>query len=197
MRRKRQRGRTRRSFPWFGVLVAAVLALGAFAGGNALGWFSAPPGGAIDPNVDRPSAPPGQQFADQGNNHIPEGQLFGAYNSTPPTSGPHWNPPAAWGAYDSPQPDERVVHNLEHGGIVISYNGLSASDLQSLKDLRSRYPRDRFGSVKILIRPYDKIPSGTIALTAWRWMDSMPQYDEQRIRRFLAYHMNQCCEAVP
>jgi hypothetical protein len=196
MRRKRQRARTQRSFPWFGLLVAAVLAVGVFAGGNALGWFSAPSGEAIDPNVDRPSAAPGQQFADQGNTHIPDGQGYTGYNSTPPTSGPHWGSPVPWATFDSPQPDERLVHNLEHGGIVISYNGISATDVQSLKDLKSRYPRDQFGSVKIIIRPYDKIPAGTIALTAWRWMDSMTGYDEARVRRFLAYHMNRCCEAV-
>ena len=64
---------------------------------------------------------PGEAVADLGRNHVPEGTVV-EYNSNPPTSGPHY---AQWekpGAYDRVLPDGRLIHSLEHGYIVISYN---------------------------------------------------------------------------
>ncbi len=43
-----------------------------------------------------------------------------AYNSTPPTSGPHYETLAAWGVH-RPIRYEHLVHNLEDGGVVIYY----------------------------------------------------------------------------
>jgi Protein of unknown function (DUF3105) len=43
------------------------------------------------------------------------------WNTTPPTTGAHYEVPAVWGAYDSPLQPARYVHNLEHGGIYIQY----------------------------------------------------------------------------
>lgn len=66
---------------------------------------------------------PGQNVADQGRIHVSqnEWEKF-SYNSNPPTSGPH---DAIWtkaGIYDTPQGDGHLIHALEHGYIVISYN---------------------------------------------------------------------------
>ena len=43
------------------------------------------------------------------------------WNTDPPTSGPHYQTPAIWGAYTTPLYPAQVVHNLEHGGIFIQY----------------------------------------------------------------------------
>jgi hypothetical protein len=43
------------------------------------------------------------------------------WNTFPPTSGPHFQTPAIWGAYTTPLYKAQVVHNLEHGGIFIQY----------------------------------------------------------------------------
>ena len=43
------------------------------------------------------------------------------YNSTPATSGPHYPVPAIWNVYEQPVPEIRLVHNLEHGGVVVQY----------------------------------------------------------------------------
>ena len=43
------------------------------------------------------------------------------WNTSPPTSGPHYQVPAIWGAYTEPLLAAQVVHNLEHGGIFIQY----------------------------------------------------------------------------
>ena len=52
---------------------------------------------------------------------LPEGF---EYNSVPATSGPHQAQPLApvvWGVYDDPLEQIKVVHNLEHGGVIVQY----------------------------------------------------------------------------
>lgn len=140
---------------------------------------------------------PGERITVAGvGQHVPEGQPV-VYNSVPPVGGPHWPSPASWGASSVQLPNERVVHNLEHGGIVIDYNAISTDDQAKLKAIMTAYPRDQFGEVKIVLQPLDKIATGTIALTAWGWRELLPSYNEAAIRAFLDAHMNRCCESVP
>ena len=47
-------------------------------------------------------------------NHVEDGTVV-AYNSIPATSGDHYFSPQPCGFYQGEVPDERVVHNLEHG----------------------------------------------------------------------------------
>lgn len=66
---------------------------------------------------------PGVSVPDQGRKHVPfsEWEKF-KYNSNPPTSGPHdevWTKP---GIYEEPQGDGHLVHSLEHGYVIVSYN---------------------------------------------------------------------------
>jgi hypothetical protein len=64
---------------------------------------------------------PGQAVADLGRSHVPIGTQEN-YNSNPPTSGPHYEDWVRFGVYDGPKDDRNLVHSLEHGYIVISYN---------------------------------------------------------------------------
>lgn len=43
------------------------------------------------------------------------------YSTNPPTSGDHVVNEAPWGISTQPLPDRALVHNLEHGGIVLHY----------------------------------------------------------------------------
>ena len=81
----------------------------------------------------------GERQPDLGREHIAEGQSFAGYAPHPATTGPHWASPARWGVYATQFADERTVHNLEHGGILIVYNGLSQADVERLARLRSSY----------------------------------------------------------
>ena len=155
-----------------GVLVARSL----FGLGSGPGTFTGPGAGLGD--------------------HPSEGVVI-AYSSYPPTSGAHWPAPATWGLHTEAVPDERAVHNLEHGGVVASYNNIPAESLAALRALLTTYPKDKYGEVKLLIRPYGKITPGTIVLTAWSWIDELPAYDEARVRAFLDGHLGKCCEDVP
>jgi len=119
------------------------------------------------------------------------------WNSFPPTSGPHYGQWVIWGEYDQPVRLAQSTHNLEHGGIVIHHNAISGDDLSKLVSFMQSYKRDKFGEVKIIIQPYDKIAAGTIVLTAWGWRQTMTSYDESAVRAFVDAHMNKCCEDVP
>lgn len=63
-----------------------------------------------------------QSFANLGQDHIQPTDPLPNYNSNPPTSGPHLSPAAPWGAYDVELDDRQAIHNLEHGGVWITYN---------------------------------------------------------------------------
>lgn len=66
---------------------------------------------------------PGEAFDDQGNFHLQSpDEPHPPYNSSPPSSGPHLGVLAQWGIHDTPLPPELFVHNLEDGGIVITYD---------------------------------------------------------------------------
>ena len=112
--------------------------------------------------------------------HIDEGTQA-TYNSVPPTSGDHWRTPADCGFYADPIPDERVVHNMEHSNIVISYNLPLDSDVRVLRDTLDNI---EMASDWAVARPYNQIPSGHVALSAWGVLDTFPGVDADRIERF-------------
>lgn len=64
---------------------------------------------------------PGQLFPDLGREHVND--ISGIeYNSNPPTSGTHFPVWAKNGVYDRVLSDGYLIHSLEHGYVVISYN---------------------------------------------------------------------------
>ena len=149
---------------------------------------------------------PGQAKPIQGQTHIEKGTAHVAYNSKPPTSGPHWNiggeAPVSWGIQKEPIPDEAQIHNLEHGGVIISYNCRDCPELvKQLEDFYERYWPDHLlpffrSSSKIIVAPYYDMPS-KIALTAWGRIDTMEAFDEARAVRFIETWRDKGPEAVP
>jgi len=64
---------------------------------------------------------PGEKFTDLGREHVPAGTKVD-YNSNPPTSGKHYADWIRSGVYESPKEDGYLVHSLEHGYVILSYN---------------------------------------------------------------------------
>lgn len=64
---------------------------------------------------------PGSAVKDLGRGHVPVTKQV-KYNSNPPTSGKHYEEWTKAGFYDKPVADGHLVHSLEHGYIIISYN---------------------------------------------------------------------------
>ena len=115
-------------------------------------------------------------------NHVPEGQSV-AYSTTPPTSGDHWERWADCGFYPDGLPDEVIVHNLEHGNIVVSYNLLDQRDTEFLRSVLATIPlAEEWG----VTRFYDKIPEGMVAVVAWGRRARMPGFDPDGLAGFFA-----------
>lgn len=83
-----------------------------------------------------------------------------SYNSFPPSSGPHYQSPAPWGIYEETIKQTILVHNLEHGGIIIQYGDVGSD---AVSKLRSFYQDDPYG---LVVAPYRKLGK-KFALTAW------------------------------
>ncbi len=134
---------------------------------------------------------PGVAYEIQGATHIGPGEPHKPYNSSPPTSGWHLPVPAAWGYYPTELPDELVVHNLEHGGIWISYRDVKNTQLaEKLEALTRRFP------TKVIITPRPKNDS-PIAVAAWGRLLKLDNYDEDQIVAFIYAFRNRGPEQVP
>lgn len=78
--------------------------------------------------IKRASTPqPGQLAPDLGREHVPVGFEV-EYNTNPPTSGPHYDSWEKAGIYTTPLDDRKLVHSLEHGYVIISYNCQGLTD---------------------------------------------------------------------
>lgn len=76
---------------------------------------------------------PGQKVPDLGREHVTALQVATTkYNSNPPTSGPHLETWVKPGIYTNPQSEGELIHSLEHGYIIVSYNcGVHLGDSQT------------------------------------------------------------------
>lgn len=138
----------------------------------------------------RPQAPrPGEEFPILGQEHIEIGATHIEYNSNPPTSGPHYAQPAEWGVYDKELPDEQVIHNLEHGGIWISYKDVDGDTKSKLETLGKKYPR----SVVVAPRSSNDKP---VILASWGRLEKLESFDEDIIKTFIKRNMNKSPEPL-
>lgn len=112
-----------------------------------------------------------------------------SYHTNPPTSGDHWPRPVALGIYDFPLPDEQIVHNLEHGAIWISYNGIDDKTKQALENIAKKYPN---GVVMTPRSENDK----KIALASWGYLDKFDDFNEKRVVKFIISNINNSPEPI-
>ena len=104
-----------------------------------------------------------ETFEEQPADHIPVGEEHEPYNSSPPTSGPHYEIPAETTFFTEPLPTEQLVHNLEHGQIVIWYN--PDAPAETLSDIENIVQQEPLASAAL---PYTDIESPhQFVLTAW------------------------------
>jgi Protein of unknown function (DUF3105) len=113
----------------------------------------------------------------EGDSHVTDGKKV-KYRSFPPVSGDHYAVPAIWNAYDQPLEQERVVHNLEHGGIVIQYG--SKVPASTVEELREFYLGDPNG---LILAPLPRL-NDKIALAAWTHLATCTKFDEGAFKAF-------------
>src|SRR5437588_4655977 len=143
------------------VLLGAALAIVALAGGGGKPSLLSPTGMIRTHNCVE-TAYPGLQPA-----HINNPDQKVKYNSFPPSSGPHYQQWAPWGIYDKPIKQTILVHNLEHGGMILQYGNIGQ---KHLSEVQSFFQDDPYG---LVVAPYpNRDPQGhslgtRIAATAW------------------------------
>ena len=133
--------------------LAAVVALFAFGGTSGAGDAK----GALESADCTVQTVP----AERSGNHVQEPPKRSEYNTWPPTNGPHFPAQAPFDVYDEPVEQYRLVHNLEHGGVVIQYGRQIPRD--QVDELLAWYRDDPNGKV---IAPMPAL-GNRIALAAW------------------------------
>lgn len=135
---------------------------------------------------------PGQVYENLGQQHVPLGEEH-QYNSNPPTSGWHFGTAAEWGYYKEEIHDQVLIHNLEHGGIWISYRPDISEDMK--KKLESFF--EKYGR-KIIVTPR-AANDADIVLAAWTRLDkfSVSEYSDERVEKFIKALRNKGPEFVP
>jgi hypothetical protein len=121
-----------------------------------------------------------------GHNHVP-GPV--TYSVTPPVGGDH---NATWmncGVYNQPVPNERAVHNMEHGAIWITYQpSLPAAQLSQLYALFARQTvltSPAGSSSRYLdITPFPGLPS-PIVVTSWGFQLKLTSAADPRLPQFI------------
>jgi len=108
-------------------------------------------------------------YPGQGQQHAPPYEIpkSFAYNSYPPTTGPHNPTPAVFGEYPDPVPQENYLHNQEHGGVTIQYGSQLPDDV--IQRLTAWYRVDPRG---LILAPLPQTGKATslqdkIVMTAW------------------------------
>ena len=133
---------------------------------------------------------PGTAFPILGREHIPVGTFHPEYNSNPPTSGSHYVKEAEWGVYQNELPDEQLIHNLEHGGIWISYK----PDIDpAIKAKLESIGNNNRGSVVVAPRTMN---DSMIAVASWGRLEKLDKFDEVEIINFIDENKNKSPEPL-
>ena len=188
-RRLEEKRRRQRTLLWTGV--AALVLLGLLA----VIWFE---GRGDQPPASNPSVSPAaleagrtaagskgvQTFPEAGRDHIGPGEQPDNWNSTPPTSGDHLATPLPPGVYNSEQDMRALVHNMEHGYVVILYKNLPQDQLDQLR----QFAEARDGS-KLVLAPYSGLAQDGVALAAWRNLETMQRFNPDVAQAFVNDYM--------
>jgi hypothetical protein len=119
----------------------------------------------------------------------------------PPAGGPHWNGacgedpeaapafcgPAPWGVYRVPWDAETLVHNMEHGGVVIWYNTTDQAVIDQLEEL----VLDKLeGEHLVVLAPFPDMEEDSIAVTTWARRDlfAVSDFTQERVSEFIDVH---------
>ena len=119
----------------------------------------------------------------------------------PPAGGDHWGStgcgndpasapqrcgPAPWGIFADPWTAGTLVHNMEHGGVVVWYNTTDRAVIDDLEDLVLELLERRL----IVMSPYPDMEEGFVAITSWsrRLLVPVEEYDRDLFREFIEVH---------
>jgi Protein of unknown function (DUF3105) len=182
-RRLEAKRRRQRALTWTAVVVAAALVIV-----GVIVWQGRDTD-QVDPQQlaaarQQAGASGVTEYAEAGRTHIDPSQQPGNWNSNPPTSGDHLAGTIPAGVYDSDQDERAIVHNLEHGYVVIQYKGIPEDQVNQLR----QFVGDRSGS-KLILAPYSAMERDGVALTAWRNLETMQRVNLDVVKAFVDDYM--------
>lgn len=119
----------------------------------------------------------------QGKPHLAADASFDGYKTNPPTSGVHRGQTSPWGSYREAPDHENLVHNLEHGGVIINYKDLSDERIDELDAFADSF----VDGVVSIPNPEIEKP---IALASWRNMQQCDELNTKAIEGFIAERCN-------
>ncbi|MBV8171552.1 MAG: DUF3105 domain-containing protein [Candidatus Eremiobacteraeota bacterium] len=166
-----------------------------------------------------PAAPPtssvqflGTHYPSQGHAHFEEGASTAfAYNSNPPTSGPHKEMFSDTFNSATPLPKYVQVHLLEHGNVLLQYNCDCPQLAGALYQIAYGYdskliPSDQLqpttaqvqaaeeSGAAVIVAPYPGM-THKIALTAWTRLATLDAVDQAKIMSFINAYVHNTANA--
>lgn len=129
------------------------------------------------------TARPGTEQPDNGRNHVDDGTVkYGGPEA--PTSGDH-SSPAPWQYFEQEIPDMNVIHNMEHGGIYISYRpDLPPEQIAKIKAMFFKpYSNTSFTPTKAIAAPR-AANDAPIIMSSWRRSMKLDSFDEKKMKEY-------------
>lgn len=147
---------------FYGILALMVIGFSVFA--------------VINKEPEQPR--PGVAHSDDGRKHVQSKEYGG---EEPPTSGDHAEP-LEWQVYEQEIPDANAIHNMEHGGIYISYRpDLPKDQVDKIHALFSKpYSNPEFSPIKAIVAPRSK-NEAPIVMSSWTRSQSFDGFDEAKM----------------
>lgn len=135
----------------------------------------------------------GLEQEDKGRAHIAPGAA--QYETDFPTSGAHDVQPAPWNVYKQEVPNENVVHNMEHGGIIITYRSdLPQETITKIERLfSSPFSNPKFQPSKAIVMPGSKNDS-LIIIRSWNRLLKLDTFNEQTMINYYLKNVNKSPE---
>jgi Protein of unknown function (DUF3105) len=183
-RRLEEKRRRQRTLLWTGVAVVSLVALVAlivFEGRDEPQAENRPVDQATLTAARQAAGSEGvKTFPEAGRDHIGADQQPDNWNSNPPTSGDHLGTPLPPGVYDNEQDPRALVHNMEHGYVVMLYKNIPQDQVDQLR----QFAEQRDGS-KLVLAPYSGLEKDGVALAAWRNLETMQRANLDVVQAFV------------
>ena len=187
-RRLEEKRRRQRTLLWSAVAVFSLLALVAlivFMGRDEPQAENQPVAAeALAAGREQAGSEGVKTFPMAGQDHIDPGEQPDNWNSNPPTSGDHLATPLPPGVYDNDQDMRALVHNQEHGYVVILYKGIPPDQVDQLR----QFVEARDGS-KLVLAPWSALESNGVALTAWQNLEILQRVNMDVVQAFVNDYM--------
>jgi hypothetical protein len=187
-RRLEEKRRRQRTLLWSAVAVVSLLALVGlivFMGRDEPQAENQPVAAeALAAGREQAGSEGVRTFPVAGQDHIDPGEQPDNWNSNPPTSGDHLATPLPPGVYQTDQDMRALVHNQEHGYVVILYKGIPPDQVDQLR----QFVEARDGS-KLVLAPWSALESNGVALTAWQNLEILQRVNMDVVQAFVNDYM--------